>query len=1348
MSYFWNTYIFGSFSSDLLEGNDKRNLILGFGGDDTIEAGGGRDTVFGGFGDDLIDGGRGNDKLYGGLGDDTIVGGAGNDKIYGGFGFDVAVYDGGVSDYKITIDGFGVRSGTVVKSVNPDVGDPGRDKLWDVEALYFAGDDYTLFLDGRNNAVLAGDDTVVVGESGPQMIDADALLANDREFDGDTIQIISVTAQSAEGATVTLVNGQLVYDAGTLFEALGAGETATDRFSYTVDDGRGGTDTATVTVTIEGENDAPVILAADTVSVVEGNTDTKPILSASDAEGDTLNYTISGGADAALFEIDAETGTLSFLDPPAFDTPLDADGDNGYEVEITVGDGNGGTATKMVEIEVTEPAGAPRQTVAFDMVGSSSENLTSFTNTAPAFSSLGDGFGKYQVGVSGSIPFAIVDDSNADFAGDQLGIIDASSNTDEFFGVVDTENGDNSGPVSATWSFDIAGFEDLSLSVDVGAMGDFEADDSFTLSYNIDGGAEVTLFEFRADEDASQTYTLADGDDFTLSDPLTVAGSGEVLTNILQTLSADLDGTGAELNVTLTATADGGSEAFAMQNLIIEASDDVTGTSSYDVVSVSGDDFEGDTGTTAYTFEVTREGDLSSAGSVDFAVAGDVDAEDFGGTPPSGTVHFAPGQSSVTFTVEIAGDTTNESDEVLEVVLSNPVAGTIDTGSATATVLNDDDITLISEVQGDGASSDLVGAEVTVEAIVTYVTEGGYYIQEEDSDADGNANTSEGIFVKAPASETPQVGDKVTLRGTVGEDFGETAIEQQNVRVLSSGNVLPSAALVLLGPDAQDFEAIEGMRFTLESGVEGEEITIIENFNFDRFGEISVSAGIQTQPTQLFDAQDEADEVAALAEANANNRLIIDDGRSEENPDEFAYIANTTEGDNGNGILDKDDTFTAEGPTLRLGAEIDGPTTGVMTFGFGEYRMLVEGTLDIDESTNSEARPDTPDPVGGDIQIASINVLNYFTTLRGDPDGSGPNGLDPRGAGTQADLDRQTDKLVDAILGTEAEVFALQEIENGGFADGAAIDALVDALNAEAQARGDSAVYAFVDPTNGDPDGFIGTDAITTGIIYDTTQVNLVTSDYLVFDEPSAETTFQLADVMNPFVDSDFQVGDFQRNRPAVAATFEDAQTGETFTVVSNHFKSKGDSDLEDLVEAAQDYLDEGGTGFTQADIDALIADPNYDQGDGQAFWNQVRMDASEELKAWLETGYAGTGADDYLILGDLNAYAKEDPVQTLADDPGLVDLIDSFVGQDNAYSFVFDGQRGALDHALASDDLAGRVTGLTEWHINADEPDLLGYNSRFTDAGFYEPSRFASSDHDPLILGLDTGRADDLIVV
>ena len=368
--------------------------------------------------------------------------------------------------------------------------------------------------------------------------------------------------------------------------------------------------------------------------------------------------------------------------------------------------------------------------------------------------------------------------------------------------------------------------------------------------------------------------------------------------------------------------------------------------------------------------------------------------------------------------------------------------------------------------------------------------------------------------------------------------------------------------------------------------------------------------------------------------------------------------------------LDSTDMFSAAGPTVRLGAELLDDPEGVLSFAFGDYRLMLDNTIRLDAATNEGAREQTAPDVGGDLKVSSFNVLNYFNTLDIGSAGSGPNNLNPRGADTASELTRQTDKLVAAMLEIEADIFALQEIENSDFsAPGTAIEDLVTALNAEATTMGLSVTYDFVDPTGGA--GFVGTDAISAGLIYNSAKVSEVSSDFLVFSEPSSTTT-----------DTNTGIMDLQRNRPAVAAQFEETATGERLVVVSNHFKSKGDSGL-DAFETTPGL------------------DPNIDQGDGQGYWNAVRTEAANELAAWLATDPLATGGDpDILILGDLNAYANEDPVTAL-EGAGYTDLTETsaFMGTE-AYSFVFDGQRGTLDYGLASASLLDNVTGVAEWHI------------------------------------------------
>jgi hypothetical protein len=124
----------------------------------------------------------------------------------------------------------------------------------------------------------------------------------------------------------------------------------------------------------------------------------------------------------------------------------------------------------------------------------------------------------------------------------------------------------------------------------------------------------------------------------------------------------------------------------------------------------------------------------------------------------------------------------------------------------------------------------------------------------------------------------------------------------------------------------------------------------------------------------------------------------------------------------------------------------------------------------------------------------------------------------------------------------------------------------------------------------------------------------------------------------------------------------------------------------------------------------------------------------------WLAGDPTNSGDPDFIIVGDLNSYAKEDPISAL-EGAGFTNLINTFVGPE-AYSYVFGGQSGYLDHALATSTLTDQTVGATEWHINADEPTVLDYNEEFKTPNqlntFYSPEPFRASDHDPLVVGLD----------
>ena len=122
--------------------------------------------------------------------------------------------------------------------------------------------------------------------------------------------------------------------------------------------------------------------------------------------------------------------------------------------------------------------------------------------------------------------------------------------------------------------------------------------------------------------------------------------------------------------------------------------DDAAPQATYAITAASADKPEGNSGTTAFTFTVTRGGSITGTGSVAWAVSGSgaspADAADFGGSLPGGTVSFAAGEVTKTVTVQVSGDTSVEADQGFSVTLSSPVGGTITTASAAGTIRNDD----------------------------------------------------------------------------------------------------------------------------------------------------------------------------------------------------------------------------------------------------------------------------------------------------------------------------------------------------------------------------------------------------------------------------------------------------------------------------------------------------------------------------------------------------------------------------------------------------------------------------------------------------------------------------------
>ncbi len=652
---------------------------------------------------------------------------------------------------------------------------------------------------------------------------------------------------------------------------------------------------------------------------------------------------------------------------------------------------------------------------------------------------------------------------------------------------------------------------------------------------------------------------------------------------------------------------------------------------------------------------LSYEGTLTAtAGPADGTTSTDIGVAEGAGTPVGESLQLVGDDDARTWTGPVAASFGALNDGLLGGTGAPPPPDPVCGDPATA----------VSAVQGAGAASPLEGEQVQVEAVVTSVAPGldGFWVQEEAADTDGDPATSEGVFVFR-ADTVPDVGDRVRVAGTAGEFASSGSSQTQlsgspRVAVCASGEELPEPAGVtfpLAEPD--DLEPVEGMLVALPQS-----LVISEYFQFDRFGEVVLGLPLPGEdrlysPTAVVDPGPAAQ--ARLAE-NQRRVITVDDRSSTQNPETLVHPGNGES-------FDLDNRF-------RGGDTVTG-LEGVLDNTFGRYR--VQPTTYGDYVATNPRPADRPD-VGGDVQVASLNVLNYFLTLDDGTPRCGPAGdLDCRGADDTGELERQRAKTLAALRELDADVVGLMEMENSTGVEPAAD--LASGLN---DVLGDG-TYDSVDT------GTVGTDAIRVGMLY----------------KPAAVTPVGEPAVLDSGVDARF---DDTRNRPALAQTFDSG--GARFTVTVNHLKSKG-----------------SGCG------------PGDDTDDGSGNCDGTRTRAAEALVDWLDTDPTGSGDPDQLVIGDLNSYDHERPISTFTG-AGWTDLVGR-TGGELAYGYVFDGQVGYLDHALANPALAPAVTGAREWHVNADEPDVLDYDTTFkpdpVDA-LYAPDPYRSSDHDAVLVGID----------
>lgn len=567
----------------------------------------------------------------------------------------------------------------------------------------------------------------------------------------------------------------------------------------------------------------------------------------------------------------------------------------------------------------------------------------------------------------------------------------------------------------------------------------------------------------------------------------------------------------------------------------------------------------------------------------------------------------------------------------------------------------------IADVQGSGSESPLANTVATVQGVVVADHRGaggysGFFIQTPGDDT--TPGVSDGLFVfTGSTAHAVAIGDLVEVRGTVSEFFGQTQISAtaaDQVTLVAAGAGAPAPTALPTSVVGADREAFEGMLVTPVG-----DYLVSSSHELSSFGTLWLSPDeLAVKSTELADAGTEADAIAA---ANRANRLLLDDGFN------ARVTASTHPGEQ---------PYFSKGIIVRNGDKtVFGADAFVLSWGFNQWRLQPQRPTSTTTAAQTgvtfetrNPRPTSAPSVDGDIRVAAYNVLNYFTTLT-------TQNPQARGARTAEQFAIQQSKIVAAITALDADVVALQEIENSiklGEPTDEALQALVAALNAQAGAG----TWNYV-PTPAQLVDASIVDVISNAIIFKSATVDLVGESFTQIDE----TVWDIA-------------------REPIGQTF--AAGGIEFTVIANHFKSKSPPTG-------------GGT----------------EPADGQGFFTAERVEQANALAALVET-LPGEAGENVLLMGDFNAYSEEDPTQVFTD-AGWSDLVADLT--DDQYTYTFDGELGSLDHVIASPAMAAQVTGVGVWSINSAEWSNRQYAFGAAEAG----TVYRSSDHDPVVVGLST---------
>jgi uncharacterized protein len=801
----------------------------------------------------------------------------------------------------------------------------------------------------------------------------------------------------------------------------------------------------------------------------------------------------------------------------------------------------------------------------------------------------------------------------------------------------------------------------LSSSPSDGAAGVALAE-NITLTFNepvqmVTGGGAIELRR-TSDNSLVESFTQAD-----VGTKITVAGATVTLNP-----TADLSGgTGYYVTVANNAIEDlagndfAGFSAPADLNFTTNATPTITVT-----LDAPASKAEGDSGTVEYTYTVTWA-NIAADTILNYSMSGGgANPASVNGPTPDlntlgGSFGITAGNGSTSITITTLGDTIIETDEQFQFTL-DPIAGVTITQPGLGTILNDDvALTAIYDIQGAGHRSPLVGGSIgsiantgasvyNTQGVVTAIASNGFYLQDELGD--GNVNTSDGIFVftsAAPAA-TIAVGERVRVLNSRVDEFRSSAASASNDLTITQLNAtVAGASIQELNTNGVVAPTIVGQAGRLPP------TGSISDAGFATFDPAVDAADFWESLEGMLITIDNPIAISGTAEFSGNEEIwIVAEGAFDASSKNSNGGLSIGPGDQNPERIQIDDLITSLAfPNVTAGATF-ADITGVVNYSFTNYEVLITaapvvltpGILTAPETSTITALP-------RQITLANYNFEN----------------LDPGdGAARFSAFANQIVNTLNAPI-----IIAGQEIQDndGATNSGTTSSSLTASTMIAAIAAAGGPAYAYVDiaPANNTSGGEQGGN-IRPGFFYRSDIVEIVGAP-LALD-----------------------VAAFTGSRDPLVVTFRIIESRVTFTVINNHFSSKGG--------------DNGLFGNVQPPVLSSEAG---------------RIAQAQVVNDYVDSLLAINPNMNIVVAGDLNDFTYSPPVQTLIGGatPVLSELADALIPlPEDRYSYIFNGNSQELDHMLASANALSVATAFDIVHVNADF------------------GRLQTSDHDPSLALFD----------